>query len=1097
MKLLIISALFIVSFTVDNGALAVRNDGFKFYNQTEGNLKAPLMAGQQEIYPPSAMPRVDMHTHMDAKTQYAKAIEAMDQWGGTISISLAGLFWVKDNNGNNASPESVRQIPENDMVYVREKLDDRILFVPGAFTIPKNGIWWGVDEIKNFKKQGFVGIKLWPHGAILSSKIPLIHEQLDEAGRQGMPVVGYHVGDPGNNSSNNVAFPKFEDDAIEVVKKHPQTTFIFAHGLFMLQNDQGMEKLGQIFDKYPNVFVDVAFTHNSRQPANYNVSKAREFYIKYRDRILFGSDVFAAGGGANGFLNERKLLETSNVTNGLHGGPQMEGFNLPDEVLNHIYYWNAARLIPRVRQVLEARNFKIGYELGRFKFDRLPPDVTVNPLAVNSRVADLTGTLGSVTESLVVEVGGKVYEGVDNKDGTWKLTGDKIAGLPTGTYDVKVTARNSIGLIRTDSTTNELTVVASPPEEKPDFWVRNNAGTITHKWTGNDPDQSLVMNMQGRKVVMQLHSSVTNGLGYTSRFFNVKRDNFNNIMIDTGTEADPELRIDNLILKIGSPESVIFDGMLTFTYPEKKGLVVSRTIYPSTMNALVIEEWQVRNSSAKPVKMSVSSSSQVKYTDEEIVVVRTCTGVKPVAVAPGDTLFFTVSIQARETGAADTVPDVVQEHRERSNLAQWAWHGPGRLETPDPDIDLAFALQKFHILECPVETWRGTITHNGSLRYSPGIWANDPVEYSSPVFPFFGNEQLNDASLNMYRIWMEYCREKGITPFPGSFESASLKLVQRGRGDDAMVLYGLSKFLLFQGDRPAAEELWPLIEASAASVLKNTTADGIVASRTDEMEGRYPTGKANLSTSSLAYGGYRQAAHLARALGKPVAAEFDKRATALRKSLVSYFGAEVEGFNTYRYYDTNTTLRGWILLPMAMGITERKEGTVAALVSDKLWPNRLAGADILAESGRKTEWGRETYYALRVLFKAGRTEEAIDLTRRVVKTQIFGSRGPYPDEDAIDMLCPGSLYPRVFTEGVFGIVPTGFDSFTCTPWLPKAWPQMALRDVRAFGRAWDIVVERVGDKQKITVTSGGQTVMTGTGPVGKTYSVTFPKQTHE
>ncbi len=419
-------------------------------------------ADQQVIFPSSAMPRVDMHTHMDATAQYAKAVEAMDQWGGTISISLAGLFWVKDNNGSNASPASVRQIPGNDMVYVREKLADRILFVPGAFTIPREGIWWGIDEIRTFREQGFVGLKLWPHGAILSSSIPRIHEQLDEAGRQGMPLVGYHTGDPGNATGNNAAFPKFEDDTIDVARSHPQTTFIFAHGLFMLESDQGMEKLAGILDKYPNVFVDVAFTHNMRQSAQYSVSKAREFYIKYRDRILFGSDVFAAGGGAGGFLNERKVLETDQVTSGLHGGPRLEGFSLPEPVLNHIYYWNAARLIPRVRQVLEARGFKIGYELGSFKCDRLPPDVTVNSLSVNGQVADLTGTLGSVTDSLSVEIAGKVNPGVDNLDGTWRLPGDKLAGLPAGTYDVKVTARNSIGLVRTDATTNELTVVARP-----------------------------------------------------------------------------------------------------------------------------------------------------------------------------------------------------------------------------------------------------------------------------------------------------------------------------------------------------------------------------------------------------------------------------------------------------------------------------------------------------------------------------------------------------------------------------------------------------------------------------------------------------------
>lgn len=226
------------------------------------------------------------------------------------------------------------------------------------------------------------------------------------------------------------------------------------------------------------------------------------------------------------------------------------------------------------------------------------------------------------------------------------------------------------------------------------------------------------------------------------------------------------------------------------------------------------------------------------------------------------------------------------------------------------------------------------------------------------------------------------------------------------------------------------------------------------------MEDRYQTGDANLSTSSLAYGGYRLAANLARSLNRPVAAEFDQRADKLSKSIESFFGAEVESFKTYRYLKENTVLRGWILLPLAMGITERQNATLDAIVSDKLWPNRIQSGDILAASDRhETEWGRETYYALRVLFKTGHTEQALDLTQRCVKAQIFSPRGPYPDEDAIDMLCPGSLYPRVFTEGMFGIVPTGLNSIECTPWLPEDWPRMAWRDVRAFGKSWDLVVE--------------------------------------
>ena len=632
--------------------------------------------------------------------------------------------------------------------------------------------------------------------------------------------------------------------------------------------------------------------------------------------------------------------------------------------------------------------------------------------------------------------------------------------------------------------------LAAPAPAPADFWVRDKPGRITHACTGTEP---LVICLQGRKVVMQVQSDRTNGFSYTARFFNLLKEvEKKKALFVAGREASPEVRVNDQPWKSEFPSSVTFDGLLTLTYPAAGGVVVTRTVYPSMTKALVIEEWQVRNTTGKRVAVTVAPARTVKPVGEDIAIVWSCPGVKTAAVKAGGVLSFSTCVEARLATEPDLAVNVAAERGARRALAEAAWSGPGRLETPEPALDVAFALQKFHVLETPIETIKGVITHNGSLTYSPGIWANDPVEYSSPVFPFFGDAELNRASMGMYRIWQDYCLKNGIEPFPGSFEHADLKLVQRDRGDDAMVLYGLSKFLLFQGDRAAAEELWPLIEMSAASVIKHTTEKGIVASRTDEMEGRYPTGAANLSTSALAYGGYRLAARLAHSLGKPSAAEFDKRAEALRKAIESYFGAEVEGFKTYRYYDGNTTLRGWILLPLAMGITERQEATVAALMSDKLWPHRLAGADILAESTRPTEWGRETYYALRVLFKAGRTEEALDITRRVVQAQIFGSKGPYPDEDAIDMLCPGSLYPRVFTEGMFGIVPTGLDSFECTPWLPKAWPRMALRDLRAFGRAWDLVVERAGDQQKVTVRSVGKTVMTGRGPAGKTYSVTFP-----
>jgi len=60
----------------------------------------------------------------------------------------------------------------------------------------------------------------------------------------------------------------------------------------------------------------------------------------------------------------------------------------------------------------------------------------------------------------------------------------------------------------------------------------------------------------------------------------------------------------------------------------------------------------------------------------------------------------------------------------------------------------------------------------------------------------------------------------------------------------------------------------------------------VIASDSDELEGRLPTGKANLSTSSLYYGGLRAAADLGRALGMETEAKaYDQQADAMAKAV--------------------------------------------------------------------------------------------------------------------------------------------------------------------------------------------------------------------
>jgi hypothetical protein len=169
----------------------------------------------------------------------------------------------------------------------------------------------------------------------------------------------------------------------------------------------------------------------------------------------------------------------------------------------------------------------------------------------------------------------------------------------------------------------------------------------------------------------------------------------------------------------------------------------------------------------------------------------------------------------------------------------------------------------------------------------------------------------------------------------------------------------------------------------------------------------------------------------------------------------------VEGFATYRYYEGNDTLRAWITTPLVVDIYDRKAGTIAALFSPRLWT-----ADGLASlAGNKTFWDRSTLYGLRGVFAAGETEKALEFLEYYSRRRLLGEHVPYPVEaypegNQRHLSAESGLYCRIFTEGMFGMRPTGFNSFRLTPRLPKEWDRMSLRNVHAFASVFDLEVKR-------------------------------------
>jgi predicted TIM-barrel fold metal-dependent hydrolase len=143
---------------------------------------------------------------------------------------------------------------------------------------------------------------------------------------------------------------------LNVLTRHPDLNVTFAHFFFLSAQ---LERLAEYFDRFPNMHVDLVpgiemYFNFSKDP-----EKAREFFIKYQDRIVFGTDI-----GARALLRDRDagieeeeslarieviraFLETDGPYQLTHqgflfGGKEavFQGIHLPDDVLDKIYWRN-------------------------------------------------------------------------------------------------------------------------------------------------------------------------------------------------------------------------------------------------------------------------------------------------------------------------------------------------------------------------------------------------------------------------------------------------------------------------------------------------------------------------------------------------------------------------------------------------------------------------------------------------------------------------------------------------------------------------------------------------------------------------------------
>ena len=555
------------------------------------------------------------------------------------------------------------------------------------------------------------------------------------------------------------------------------------------------------------------------------------------------------------------------------------------------------------------------------------------------------------------------------------------------------------------------------------------------------------------------------------------------------------ITVNGMCLQNEQVESVEIDGGLkvtsTFSVGKKNigsgrgtapkpAVRLTREILPSPDHAALMERYIVSSLNDRPMQICIPGL------DAEYIVPDDPRSPKPnlyrisvhadpatgISGGAGSGLGYIVTFQARRDGET---PAALSFEEQASLRKKFLADVTGNLvlETPDPVIDGMFRHAKIRATESIYRTAGGLMHGPGGESYYAAIWANDQAEYVNPFFPWLGNANGNESALNSFRHFARFMND-GYKPIPSSIiaEGRDIWNGAGDRGDAAMIAYGAARYAMARGDRAVAEELWPLITWCLEYCRRHLTDKGVVASDTDELEGRFPAGDANLCTSSLYYDALLSADRLARSLGKSPA-RYAAQARTLRKAIEAHFGADMKGFHTYRYYEGNDLLRSWICIPLCVGIYDRAEGTADALFSPALW----SSDGCLTQEGSKTYWDRSTLYAFRGVIAAGGADRALPYLHHYCARRLLGDHVPYaieawPEGSQRHLSAESGLFCRVVTEGLFGLRPTGLGSFEMTPQLPSGWNQMSLKHIRAFGKDFDIVVSRRPDGN-LSVTANG------------------------
>lgn len=122
------------------------------------------------------------------------------------------------------------------------------------------------------------------------------------------------------------------------------------------------------------------------------------------------------------------------------------------------------------------------------------PVATVDALSTNDPTPPLTGTIDDITAALNVNIDGSDYAATVNADNTWDIADDVINSLADGSYDVTLTATDTIANVSVGTTTDAVFIDATAPVVSTDV-VSTNDNTPALSGTIDDTGASITANI--------------------------------------------------------------------------------------------------------------------------------------------------------------------------------------------------------------------------------------------------------------------------------------------------------------------------------------------------------------------------------------------------------------------------------------------------------------------------------------------------------------------------------------------------------------------------------------------------------------------------